>query len=85
MAVMGVLAEQILCAGVTVNPQRSAGRYDWVPRQSRKDLICHTEAVPDRKDYINGSGKKKSKRNDAGKRKQAKTTYTNVRAGNVPP
>ena len=25
--------------------------------------------IPDRKDYINGSGKKKSKRNDAGKRK----------------
>ena len=25
--------------------------------------------IPDRKDYINGSGKKKSKRNDTGKRK----------------
>ena len=69
MAVMGVLAGMILCAGVivvrtimddTIKSEEDIEKYLGLSTLS---------VIPDRKDYINGSGKKKSKRNDAGKRK----------------
>ena len=69
MAVMGVLAGMILCAGVivvrtimddTIKSEEDIEKYLGLSTLS---------IIPDRKDYINGSGKKKSKRNDAGKRK----------------
>ena len=71
MAVMGVLAGMILCAGVIVVRQQ----YYWTIRiKSEEDIekylgLSTLSVIPDRKDYINGSGKKKSKRNDAGKTK----------------
>lgn len=81
MAVMGVLAGMILCAGVivvrtimddTIKSEEDIEKYLGLSTLS---------VIPDRKDYINGSGKKKSKRNDAGKsEKQARTTYTNAQA-----
>ena len=69
MAVMGVLAGMILCAGVivirtimddTIKSEEDIEKYLGLSTLS---------IIPDRKDYINGSGKTKSKRNDAGKRK----------------
>ena len=69
MAVMGVLAGMILCAGVivirtimddTIKSEEDIEKYLGLSTLS---------IIPDRKDYINGSGKKKAKRNDAGKRK----------------
>ena len=66
---IGALLGMILCAAIVI------------VRALMDDSICAEEdiekylgistlsVIPDRKDYINGSGKKKSKRNDAGKRK----------------
>ena len=64
-----VLVGMILCAGVivirtimddTIKSEEDIEKYLGLSTLS---------VIPDRKDYINGSGKKKSKRNDAGKRK----------------
>ena len=63
MAVMGVLAGVIVIRTImddTIKSEEDIEKYLGLSTLS---------IIPDRKDYINGSGKKKSKRNDAGKRK----------------
>ena len=63
MAVMGVLAGMIVVRTImddTIKSEEDIEKYLGLSTLS---------VIPDRKDYINGSGKKKSKRNDAGKRK----------------
>ena len=63
MAVMGVLAGMIVIRTImddTIKSEEDIEKYLGLSTLS---------VIPDRKDYINGSGKKKSKRNDAGKRK----------------
>ena len=63
MAVMGVLAGVIVVRTImddTIKSEEDIEKYLGLSTLS---------VIPDRKDYINGSGKKKSKRNDAGKRK----------------